>query len=489
MGSRIKTIFRLSIIGILLCPFSCTTELEQNSKDQRPNILFFITDDESWVERSVYGWSNLQTPNFDYVAEQGVLFTHGYTTAPSCAPSRASVLTGHNFWEMEQGAFIQSYFPRKFPLFTSILTENGYHVGHTEKTWGPGSFPEEGHAEFSGTAYNEAKTAHSIAGITNNDYATNFDLFLKDKGEDQPFFFWAGIYEPHGPHGPENYKLLEKEYGMNLDQIQLFPGAQDTKENRQSRGNFLYEIGYTDIHLGRMIESLRARNELDNTIIVVTSDNGTDFSRGEGLLGKASAYDLGVHVPMAIMWPTRIKGGREVNDFVSFTDLGPTFLEAAEVVPPDNMSGKSLLPILYSENSGRIDSTRDFMVTGLEWHGEFDPASRSSRSIRDEQFAYIVHYNNVDENGTYLTSEEAIKPAKIEFYDLQNDPWQLIDLASNPKYQGDMERLAKKFEENGMKTKDPRLTGEMDLFIKARKYVQKRKQLGYEKTLKLPFED
>ena len=151
------------------------------------------------------------------------------------------------------------------------------------------------------------------------------------------------------------------------------------------------------------------------------------------------------------------------------------------------MSGKSLLPILNSEKSGRIDPKRDFIVTGLEWHGEFDPVSRSTRSIRDHRFAYIVHYNNVAGKGMYLSEEEAIKPVKVEFYDLQNDPWQLNDLASSSEYLDDMERLAKKFNENGMKTQDPRVTGEMDVFIETRQYVQKRKRLGYEKTMNLPF--
>ena len=135
--------------------------------------------------------------------------------------------------------------------------------------------------------YKDAKTPQSIAGITSNDYATNFDLFLKDRKEGQPFFFWAGVYEPHGPDGPENYKLLEKEYGISLDQIQLFPGVEDTEENRQARGNYLYEIGYTDIHLGRMLASLEALNELDNTIIVVTSDNGTPCFKRAGTRWKS----------------------------------------------------------------------------------------------------------------------------------------------------------------------------------------------------------
>jgi hypothetical protein len=75
----------------------------------KPNIVVFITDDESWQERSAYGWSKIPTPNFDRVARDGVLFTRGYTSAPSCAPSRAALLTGRNFWELEEGAFIQAF--------------------------------------------------------------------------------------------------------------------------------------------------------------------------------------------------------------------------------------------------------------------------------------------------------------------------------------------------------------------------------------------
>ncbi len=475
-------------IFLSLVLISCAT-LREDGKENRPNVLLFITDDESWIERSIYGWSNLPTPNFDRVANQGVLFSHAFTTAPSCAPSRASVLTGRNFWELEQGAFIQSYLPKKFPLCTTILAENGYHVGHTEKTWGPGASLEDGHAKFAGTAYNHAKTTQSIEGITTNDYAANFDLFLKDRDAGQPFFFWAGIYEPHGPDGPENHKLLEKEYGIGLDQIQLFPGVENTEKNKQARGNYLYEIAYADLQLGRMLASLETADAMENTIIVVTSDNGTAITRDQALVGKASPFDLGVHVPMAIMWPAQVKAGRKVSDFVSFTDLAPTFLRAAEIDPPENVSGRSLLPILHSEKSGRIDPKRDFMVTGLEWHGEFDPASRSSRSIRDHRFAYIEYYKNTTEHGMYLTQEETIKPVKVEFYDLEADPWQLSDLSDQTNYQSDMNGLAKKFRENGMKTNDPRVTGDMSVFIKTRQYVQRRKQLGYEETMRLPFEN
>jgi uncharacterized sulfatase len=124
--------------------FAVNAVSNAETKPAPPNILFFLTDDESWIERSAYGWSKLPTPAFDRVAREGALFTNGYTTAPSCAPSRASVLTGHHFWELEQGAFIQAFIPKEYPIVTRILARHGYQVGRTGKGWGPGSHGQLG---------------------------------------------------------------------------------------------------------------------------------------------------------------------------------------------------------------------------------------------------------------------------------------------------------------------------------------------------------
>lgn len=479
---------RKSAIVVLLTMLGALCPAQASDK---PNILFFITDDESWLERSAYGWSTLPTPHFDRVAREGVLFTNAFTSAPSCAPSRASVLTGHNFWELRQGAFIQAFIPRDIPIFPKILADNGYKLGCTGKRWGPGSHPSAGIPSDSlGTIYNHETIPNPPEQVRAIDYAANFARFLKGRKPGQPFFFWAGIIEPHEPSGQTNYLLLEKEFGVTLDQVSLPPFIEDTPENRKKRASFLYEICWADTHLGRMLKTLERIGELDNTLVVVTSDNGTAVPiavKDDGYRGKASPFDLGVHEPLAMMWPERIKAGRTVTDFVSFADFAPTFLEAAGLVPPASMSGRSLLPILQSKRSGRIDPQRDFIVTGLEWHGEFDPVSRSSRSIRDDHYAYVVRYSNVDDQGKPLTNEALIQPARIEFYDLKHDPWQQKDLADDPAFAQEQKRLAEKLRNVGMRTQDPRVTGEMDLFRQTRQYVQKRKRMGYTKTIGLPF--
>ena len=461
----------------------------QAQKAERPNILFFITDDESRMERSAYGWSKLPTPAFDRVAEQGLLFKNGFTSAPSCGPSRACVLTGRNFWELKQGAFIQAYIPKEYVIFTHLLQDSGYLVGKTDKGWGPGVFIEGSHENLLGAVYSRIKVEEPKPSISSIDYTANFKEFLSDRDPGQPFFFWAGVTEPHDPFDSENYMRLENEFGMSLAKVPLPPFMEDTHENRIGRANILYEICYADLHLSRMLEHLESIGELDNTLLVVTSDNGTGVSDANGLHGKASPYDSGVHIPLVMMWPERIQAGRTASDFVNFRDLAPTFLEVAGIRPPDSMTGESLVPILDSKKSGRIEKARNWMMTGLEWHGEFDPESRSTRSIRDDRYSYIVRYRNVDEDNRPLSRRELMTPVTKEFYDLKKDPWEQVNLIDDPRYSDKFRKLDERMKAYGLETNDPRMTGKMGLFNETRQYVQMRKRIGYEDTLELPFEE
>jgi uncharacterized sulfatase len=185
---------------------------------QRPNVLIVINDDQSWLECSAYGNSSIQTPHFDRVAKAGVLFTHGYTSAPSCAPSRAALLTGRNFWELEQGAFIQAWLPAKFATLPDLLEPAGYHTGYTGKGYGPAVLPPPGRTRSpAGNVCNSAVIKSPPAGISSIDYPANFAKFLDARPADKPFYFWAGLMEPHHPHGQDNHQKL----GLALDAIKL----------------------------------------------------------------------------------------------------------------------------------------------------------------------------------------------------------------------------------------------------------------------------
>jgi N-sulfoglucosamine sulfohydrolase len=454
------TIRHLTLFLFLLSN-SAVLSAEPGAKG-RPNILLVITDDESWLEKSAYGWSKVATPHFDRVAREGVLFRYAYTSAPSCAPSRAALLTGRNFWELEQGAFIQAWLPKKFAAFPKLLSDAGYHTGRIGKGWGPGVFPSEGHdGDVAGKVYNAARLAKPEKHVSAIDYMANFSRFLDERKEGAPFFCWLGIMEPHGPWAMANRVKLEMKFGVSVDDIAMPGFLEDTPKVRGQRADMLYEVKLADEMLGKALAELERRGELENTIVVVTSDNGTAC---EG--SKASPYDWGVHQPLAVRWPGVVSGGRSVDDFVNFSDLAPTLLEATGVVVPQGMSGRSLMPILRASQSGRIDSSRSWVATGLEWHGELPPECLASRTIRDHRFQYIVRF-----------SREGVSTE--EFYDLENDPDHRRNLVTIDEFAAERDALKARLKQYQLQTNDPRGTGKMKLFDETREFVEKRKAAGY----------
>ncbi len=478
----------------------------------RPNVVIFLTDDESWQERSLYGWQKLPTPNLDRVAREGVYFTRGYTSAPSCAPSRASLLTGHNFWELEQGAFIQAWLPAKFPTLPELLDKAGYVTGYSGKGWGPGVMTGSGRTlNPAGQVFNALKRPQQEreSGINDIDYPANFAKFLDTRKPGQPFWFWVGSTEPHAPCARDNYKKLESKYGVGLDAVKVPGFLPDTPGVRRNRANMLYEVCRADEDLGRVLKVLEQRGVLTNTLVIVTGDNGTGILRA-----KANIYDWGVHEPLAMMWPGVIPSGRRVDDFVNFADIAPTILEAAGAPVPAEMSGRSLLKLLRSPASGRIEPERSFTVCGLEWHGEQEPINLAGRTILDERYQYIVNYGT---GPRMVLSPEARQPAEAfetsfqndsvstlfsrhaghpslqrflpllvnprpreELYDLRDDPWELKNLADSPEHAAIKAKLKAQLEEVQRRTRDPRLTGEMKIFEQTRAFVQERKRKGYD---------
>ena len=358
-------------------------------------------------------------------------------------------------------------------MLPQLLEDHGYLVGRTGKGWGPGVYPEQGHGlEVAGKVFNERKVADPVRGISLIDYAGNLEAFLKERAPGQAFFFWAGPTEPHGPWDRNNHLRLEKEYGVGLEDIKVPPFVEDTSAYRKTRANFLYEICYADKQLGRMLDYLESAGELDNTLVIVTSDNGTAIAKG-----KATPYDWATHEPLAVMWPARVPPGRTVTDFVIFADFAPTILEAAGVKTPASMSGRSFLDVLLSKKSGRVDSTRNFAVTGLEWHGEFDPERRTARTIRTDRYSCIMRYDG-DEDGM---EGRPVEPSAVELYDIKNDPWQETDLSARAEYRDIRENLSRQLINFGRQTGDPRMTGDMKIFRETRLFVQERKRGGYKK--------
>lgn len=330
-----------------------------------PNILFAIADD--WgLHAGAYGTPWIRTPAFDRVAREGLLFKNAYTPMAKCAPSRAIILTGRHLWQNEEAGNHMAMFPEKLKSWPEVLTENGWHMGITGKGWGPGIANDANGKPrlITGKPFNRRKAEPPTNGITNNDYASNFADFLDSAPTDKPWCFWYGALEPH--------RRYEFQSGMNkggkqLSDIDRVPAYwPDDETVRHDMLDYALEVEHSDNHLGRMLSELEDRNQLENTIIIVTSDHGMPFPRVKGY-----AYHDSNHIPLAIRWPGGVKNaGRVIDDFVDFTDVAPTILDLAGISENESgmlpITGRSWREILRSEKAGQVIASRDHVLIGKE---------------------------------------------------------------------------------------------------------------------------
>lgn len=475
-----------ALILFTFCFLSCKNSSKPATATKRPNILLVLADDQSWLHTGIMGDKVVKTPGFDRIAREGVLFNNAFTSCPSCTPSRTGILSGQDVWRTKQAGLLMGSVPPDLPLFTHILDSNGYSVGYTGKGWAPGDWSSLGLKEDPLVkAYNSRMEVEIADGIDKRNYTDNFKDFLKDRPKDKPFFFWFGSTEPHREY---QYGVGQKEAGMDITQVQVPAFLPDNKVVRKDIMDYYYEIMWYDSHLVGILDELEKAGELENTIIIVTSDNGMPFPRA-----KANLYDWGTHMPMAIRWGSKVKPGRVVDDFVDLTDLAPTILQIAGLKISSVMTGRSLLSILTSDKSGVIDSTRNNVVTGIERHTYCRPdgATYPSRAIRTKDFLYIRNFEpdrwptggpdfissnktthgDVDASPTksfivmnqktldfFYQLDFGKRPGE-ELYDVHKDIGEMHNLANDPAYASVKEKLSKELEAYLRKTNDPRIEG------------------------------
>ena len=331
----------------------------------RPNILFAIADD--WgLHAGAYGTPWVKTPSFDRIAREGLLFSNAYTPMAKCAPSRAIVLTGRHLWQNEEAGNHMAMFPPKLKSWPEVLLEKGWHMGITGKGWGPGiAHNASGKPRLiTGKRFDKHKAVPPAEAMGNNDYAANFKDFLDATPQDAPWCFWYGCTEPHRAY---EFQAGVNKGGKKLADIDRVPEYwPDNETVRHDMLDYAFEVEHMDNHLGRMIAELEKRGQLDNTLVIVTSDHGMPFPRAKGY-----AYHDSNHVPLAVRWPNGVKSpGRAIEDFVDFTDVAATILDYAGISLDDSgmlpVVGKSWRPILESTQAGRIVQERDHVLIGKE---------------------------------------------------------------------------------------------------------------------------
>jgi N-sulfoglucosamine sulfohydrolase len=455
-----KILFALLILAL------GSLSLTHQPAPKRPNIVMVIADDLS-PTLGCYGDSVAPTPTIDRLARQGVLFEQAFCAAPSCSPSRAAILTGQHPHQLAEGTNLWGTLPSRYANVVNLLEAANYRVGLQGKGWGPGKFEPGGYTR-------------NPAGPKKG----TFEEFLAQQpASEQPFFFWIGPSDPHRPYDTN----LKKTIGLRPQYLKVPAFLPDAPEVREDLLDYYAEAANVEKRVAEVMEALTKAGQAENTVVVITSDNGMPFPRA-----KANLYDVGTRIPLIIYDPrtasgkTGFAGGRRVAAPVSLVDLAPTWLELAGLPKNSEMVGQSLSRF----NTGRAVPPQPVFVE-RERHGQSRAGDLGypARGIRTADFLYIQNlksdrwpggdpqnekatraYGDIDEGlaKTYLLSHQqqhqvladgafAKRPAE-ELYDLRQDPNQYSNVASKKEYLAVREQLKKQLAAWQTQTKDPRLT-------------------------------
>ena len=447
---------------------SAVAGLEQARR--RPNVLLLLADNWAFPHAGAYGDPVVATPTFDRLAKQGVVFGYAFAPNPSCTPSRSSLLTGQETHRLRDAANLYGNLAPEFPVYTDLLESAGYVVGFSGKGWGPGS-PEK-----SGRSRNPAGRPFE-----------SFHAFLSAKPADKPFCFWFGSHDPHVPWD----RGQQRKASLNAAKVRIPAFLPDHPDVRDDITNYYCEVQQFDDECGPMLEDLQRRGELDNTLVIMTSDNGWQIPRG-----LANCYDLGVRIPLALRLPGRIAAGQRRDDFVTIADLAPTILEAAGVPRPKDMTAQSLFSpprrdavFLERERHANVRRgdlgypvrgirTRDFLYLR-----NFEP---DRWPAGDPEFYWAVGpFGDIDDSQSkrllmasrpkpYFDICMGKRPAE-ELYDVRRDPDQVRNLASDSSYAAAKRDLRGRLDAWMKQTADPRANGPTDFWDRV-PYIGPKKQ-------------
>lgn len=441
-----------------------------------PNILLLLADNWSYPHASFLGDQTVQTPNVDRLAREGTFFRHAFCPVPSCSPTRASMLTGRYAHQLGEAVNLWSSLPTEHPVFTHELRRAGYAIGYTGKGWAPGN--------------------HIASGWSENPVGPRFPglaEFLAKREHGRPFFFWVGNLDT--AIGQWDYRS-DAVAGLNRLTVVVPPHLPDTPPVRDAILAYYNGVRKFDRLVGEAYKLLERTGELDRTIIVCVSDNGWQIPRG-----LANCYDDGTRVPLIIRGPG-LSRGRQVDEFVSLSELGPTLLELAGQRPLPSMTTRSFAKLARGEPS---EDLRDAVFLERERHANVRKGDLSYpvRGIRTREYLFLLNlrpsrwpagdpqkhqsvgpYGDVDnspikdllvrgehdpEQGRYFSLVLGPRPAE-ELYELRSDPGQVNNRAADPAFAKVKAALRQRVLGWMEETKDPRLDTKDDRIDSYRYY-------------------
>lgn len=432
--------------AVLLTLVSGTGVARSAAPDLRPHLVVFLADDFSLMDSDVYGARDLRTPNMARLAAAGMTFTHAFVASPSCAPSRAALLTG--LMPARNGAEPNHSKPRaeirKLPAF---LKELGYEVAAFGKVSHYKHTADYGFDYFAFDGFHEHQAIPAAL------------KWLHERRSQRPLCLFVGSNWPHVPWpnpAPDS----------DPAKMDLPPSQADTPETRRARTAYAAAVGRMDDQLGQVLDAVRT-DLGTNVVCVMTSDHGAQFP-----FGKWNCYDAGIRVPLLVSWPGTIARGSRSEAMVSWVDILPTLVELAGGKPPADLDGQSFAAVLRGQKTAHRDRiftthsadgnmnvypirsvrTRDWKLI-LNLKPEFQYTTHIDLAPRGDKPGYWGGYWDSWVRAAETNADAATKvnryhrrPA-VELYDLRHDPHELNNLAADPAQSGRVQALRADLEE------------------------------------------
>jgi arylsulfatase A-like enzyme len=433
----------------LLFILFCCLFIQAQEKTKKPLNIIWISCEDIGPILSAYGNETINTPNIDRIASEGVKYTNAYSTVGVCAPSRFSIITGmyparlgaHNMRTGNHNNF-KSPEDVSHKLDKGILDKFGKNVPEYEVVTPTyvKLLPEYLRAE-NYYCVNDNKCDYQF----NAPFTTWDDVFgggsYKNAPKGAPFFYVKNFYTTH-----ESRIWLRKDKPMtvNPSKVPIPDYYPDIPVVRRDIARKYSNIEALDKEVGQLLNQLETDGVLDNSIIFFWSDHGGNLLRQKRAVGNS-----GLHVPLLIRYPNGFRAGEVDDRLVSLMDLGPTVMSLLGIAPPEHLDGKAF--------AGEYEQAPRKLIFGSA--DRFDESTDMQRSVLDGRFVYIknfmpelplIYRNKYREqipmnaklielnHQKKLTGDAAYifmntKPQE-EFYDLQNDPYEVHNLAGDPKY-------------------------------------------------------
>jgi uncharacterized sulfatase len=417
MKNQINSFVFCTIVVLGFAMHSCSAKGKTAEAPKKPNIIFYLADDQDVYDYGCYGNEKVNTPAVDRLASEGILFENAFTAQAICAPSRSQLYTGN--YPLKNGCYMNHIPTKRNQVSTTNYMKNfGYEVILAGKSH---VAPKE---VFSWSREWQPIDKEDLP----RPYLPLDSIKSYFESASKPFCMYITSEYPHGPYFDEP--------AGTPDDYKFFPFNDQGIENpNKLKGMAGY---YRNIHEdNKQLEKILdwVDEYLDeNTLFIYSADHG--------LSGKFTVYDRGLNVPFVVRWPSVIKPNTRSEVMIHYTDVLPTFMEIAGGKEPENIDGSSFLHVLKGQEKEIHEYVYGVQTRQNTWHTAVFPA----RCIRSKEYKYIINFNSEEVVNKNLTGNKYVdafikigaarfdKVPYEELYNLKEDPYEQNNLAKNDQY-------------------------------------------------------